>query len=262
MMEPIRRPNHLIGFYFSILLILLVCVSATPLLIRHGIALTSRLVIEEDMVETAMILSLFGVSFLILMRFMRQLQAYQAAVNKAVIEKSSLVERLTDAFQYIGRVNVEIHEIESALCGIAFYPQSRKEFRRLLDQLALKALTIAAAPWLVVRMIDRQSGQTANEHSVWKEGGDVPAHTLGNRDILDGNRHDGLQTIGPRQQNLDLLTVIILPEPTLSKEKIILLSAILNQIEMLFLLFRAGCIKPQHACEQAKEKEIVDDSNY
>ena len=57
----------------------------------------------------------------------------------------------------------------------------------------------------------------------------------------------GLQTIGPRQQNLDLLTVMIFPAASISKEKHILLTAILNQIEMLFILYRAGCIKPMHA---------------
>jgi hypothetical protein len=245
-MESVWKPNYLIGFYFSTLLALLLCVSTTPLLIRHGIAITDRFMIEEEVLETIMILVLFGISFLVMIRMINRLNSYRQTAESAVQEKSRLISRLADAFRYIGRVNVEIQEIESALCGVAFYPQSKKEFRALVDKLASKAMTIAAAPWLVVRMIDRDGGQTVNEHTVWHPGATPPPSTAGNRAILDGARIDGLQTIGPRQHNLDLLTVMIFPAGAVSKEKTILLTAILNQIEMLFVFYRSGCVKPKH----------------
>jgi uncharacterized protein YeeX (DUF496 family) len=148
-METIWKRNYIVGFYFSILLVLLLCVSTTPLLIRHGISITDHLMVEEEVLETVLILALLGISFLILIRFTNRLKAYQQAVNRAVHDKSKLVSRLTEAFRYIGRVNVEIQEIESVLCGVAFYPQSKREFRRLVDQMASRAMTIAAAPgWL------------------------------------------------------------------------------------------------------------------
>ena len=245
-MENTRKPNYLVGFYFSILLILLLLVSTTPLLIRHGLSLSDHFVIEEEVLETAMILSLFGLSILILVRITKRLDAYRQQVKTVVNEKSRLTSRLVDAFRYIGKVNVEIQEIELALCGVACYPQSKKEFKRLVDQLASRALTIAAAPWLLVRMVDRRSGHTVNEHAVRHPGGTLPSITIGNRALLAGEPCDGLQTIGPRQKNLDLVTVFILPAVELEKEKSVLLTAILNQIEMLFILYRAGCIKPMH----------------
>jgi len=260
-MKSVWKPNYLIGFYFSILLVLLLCVSTTPLLIRHGIAITDQFMIKEEVLETIMILVLFGISFLVMIRMMNRLNSYRQAAENAVFEKSRLISRLADAFRYIGRVNVEIQEIESALCGVAFYPQSKKEFRALVDKLALKAMTIAAAPWLVVRMIDRESGQTVNEHTVRHPGITLPSATIGNRAILDGARIEGLQTIGPRQQNLDLLTVMIFPAAAISKEKNILLTAILNQTEMLFILYRAGCIKPKQSGRNGT-KEVVHDTDY
>lgn len=260
-METIWKRNYTIGFYFSILLVLLLCVSTTPLLIRHGISITEHLMVEEEVLETVLILALLGISFLILIRFTNRLKAYQEAVNRAVHEKSKLVTRLTEAFRYIGKVNVEIQEIESVLCGVAFYPQSKKGFKQLIDRLASRAMTVAAAPWLVVRMVDRQSGQTVNEHAVRHPGYALPPATLGNRTILNGVRVDGLQTIGPRQQNLDLLTVFILPALTIPSEKTVLLIAILNQIEMLFILHSAGCIKPMHP-SSSTAKEIDHDSDH
>jgi hypothetical protein len=61
---------------------------------------------------------------------------------------------------------------------------------------------------------------------------------LGNRTIFDGHRVDGLQTIGSRQRHHDLMTVFILPETGMIEERTVLLMAILNQIEMLFMLYR------------------------
>jgi hypothetical protein len=250
--------NNLICLYFSMLMVLLLLVSTTPLLIQNGITLSNHLIIEEDVLETALILALFGISFLLLIRIMRRLEAYREAIDSAVIEKSKLVARLADAFRYIGKVNVEIQEIESALCGVAFYPQSKKEFRAIIHQLALKALAISTAPWLIVRMIDRQSGRTVSEHGVHHPGETIPAVTLGNRAILDDVRIDAYQIVGPRQNNLDLLTVMIFAGTAISKEQTILLAAILNQIEMLFILYRSGCIKPV----QTTKKERVDDFHY
>jgi hypothetical protein len=83
---------------------------------------------------------------------------------------------------------------------------------------------------------------------------------MGNRALIEGRRVDGLRTIGPRQHNLDLLTVFILPASAISKEKTVLLTAILNQIEMLFILHSAGCIKPLHVSDDTA-KEIVHDSD-
>lgn len=260
-METILKRNYIVGFYFSILLVLLLCVSTTPLLIRHGISITDNFMIEEEVLETALIFSLFGISFLILIRFMNRLKAYRQELDRAVQDKTKLVSRLVEAFRYIGKVNVEIQEIESVLCRVAFYPQSKREFRRLVDQLASRAMTTAAVPWLVVRMIDRQSGHTVSEHSVQQSQGGLPSVTMGNRALIDGWRVDGLQSIGPRQHNLDLLTVFILPAATISKEKNVLLIAILYQIEMLFILYHAGCIKPIHFDSNALN-EISHDSNH
>ena len=135
-MESVWKPNYLIGFYFSILLVLLLCVSTTPLLIRHGIAITDRFMIEEDVLETIMILVLFGISFLVMIRMINRLNSFRQTAERAVYEKSKLISRLAEAFRYIGRVNVEIQEIESVLGGVAFYPQSKNEFRALVDKLA------------------------------------------------------------------------------------------------------------------------------
>lgn len=264
-MQPIRNRNLLIGFYVTILFFLLMSVIATPLLIRHGIPFTRNFIVEEETVETGLIIILFGISFIILRSFMHSLKTYRRMVERAGKEKSRLVSRLAEAFSYIGTVNVELQEIASVLCGVTCYPQSRKTFRQLIDKTAAKAMAVAATPWLVVRMIDRNSGNTLDEHAVERPGIDLPKIILGNRAILDGRTVDGIQTIVSRQQNLDLVTVFILPSTgrgdDMSDERTILLSAILNQIEMLFMLFRSGCLKRDIDTEK-HPREIYHDSSH
>jgi len=260
-MQTFQKQNVLIGFYLSILLFLLLCVIATPLMIRHGVPFTHNIIITEETFETALIVALFGTSFFILRSFMHTLKTYQRMADHAGKEKSRLISRLAEAFNYIGTVNVEMQEIESALCGVACYPRSRREFKELVDRLAAKAMTVAGVAWLVVRTIDRRTGHTISEHAVQRLDADLPMATMGNRAILDGQRVQGLQTIGSRQRNLDLLTVFILPETEMTEERTILLMAILNQIEMLFMLNRAGCFNPEPANDMA-EKENTHDSDY
>jgi hypothetical protein len=244
-MEIVRKLKFLIAAYLSVLFFLLLSVIAMPLVIRQGLSLTPTFVIEEESLETALIVLLFGVSFFILKGFKRALGAYERAAESAGLDKSRLMSRLTDAFSYIGAVNVEIKEIESIICGVAYYPRTRKEFKRLLDQLGGKVTAVAGAPWLVIRMINRSTGRTVKEHFVEARKGALPSATMGNRDILEGRRVDGFRAIGPRRQNLDLLTVCILPATSLSEEDVVLITAIANQIEMLFLIYRDGCALAQ-----------------
>lgn len=245
-METVRKLKFLAGVYVSVLLVLLLCVCLTPLLIQHGISAgrAHKLIIEEETLETLLIVTLFGISYLFLRGFMRTLKAYRQAADQVAEENATLLSRLTEAFSYIGTVNVEIHEIQSVLCGIEGYPQSKNEFKRCLHRLAIKAMTIAGTSWLVIRVIDRGGGRTVKEHAVERQKGALPPVTMGNRDILAGRHINGLEIIGSRQSNLDLLTVCIFPNRPLSEAERVLLTAILKQVELLFLLHRTGDIPP------------------
>ena len=243
-MKPVWKRKYFVGFYFSILMALLLCVGTTPLMIRSGISLTNRFIVEEDVLETVLIIILFGISCLVLLRFMHHFEAYRKALSKADSDKSTLVSQLTEAFRYIGKVNVEIQVVESALCGLGCYPRSKSDFRRCVDQLLLKAMTIAAAPWMVVRMIDRRNGKTMGEHAVHGLKGEIPSVTMGNRALLDGLHHmRGMQSIRTCQIDLDFFTVLIMPQAPIGREETLLLTAVLNQIEMLFMLHRSDGLR-------------------
>jgi hypothetical protein len=239
-MKTVKKLKRLIAVYLSILVVLLLSVTATPMIVRHDMALTSTFIIAEEKLETGLIVILFGISYLILRAFLRTLKAYQRAVDRTGVEKSRLISRLADAFSYIGTVNVEIQEIRSIICGIDHYPRTRKELKALFDHLAAKAVAVAGTPWSVIRIISRCDGRTIKEHGAARGDGGLPPATVGNREILAGSRVEGIQTITSCQQDLDLLTVCILPTPPISEEGRVLITAIVNQTELLFLLYRTG----------------------
>lgn len=260
-MQTIQKQNFLIGLYVFLLFSLFLCVSATPMMIRHGIPITHQFILEEDTFETLLIVALFGISFIILRSFIHSLKTYQQIAESAGKEKSKIVSHLAEAFNYIGTVNVEMQEIESILCGRIYYPQSKREFKKSIDRLATKAMTIAVAPWLVVRMIDRHDRQTIYEHAVKRIDKKLPSVTLGNRAILDGHQVDGLQTFSLPQRNSELLTVFILPRMDITEDRTILLKAILCQTETSFIIHHISCSIPSHPSD-TKNKEVLHDCNY
>ena len=235
----------LIVFYFAALIFLLLSVISMPLVIRHELSVTRHFIIEEEILETLLIIIVFGISCFALRGFKHALKIYRSAAFQADQEKSRLVTRLEEAYCYLGTVNVEIQEIQTILCGLERYPQSKKEFKIFIKDLAAKAMTIAGSPWIVLRMISRCDGQTIKEFKIARPYQIVPSATLGNREILEDRPVEGLQKIYSSQKNLDVLTVCIFPNKQLTHEKTILISAITNQIEMFVLLYRGGFLNLQ-----------------
>lgn len=202
-MENIRKYKKFVAFYLSILFLLWLCVIAMPMLIRHDFAVTRKFIIEEEVLETALIIILFGVSYLILRAFKQSLTSYTRAVNLAGAEKSKLVSRLSEAFSYIGAINVEIQEIQSIFCKIDRYPQTRKELKQVIHWLTAKALCITGTPWIVIRVIIRSKCRTAYEYSIERRKKTLPSVTMGNRAILDNHHVDGVDIIESGPTNLD-----------------------------------------------------------
>ena len=259
-METVQRLKFIVGVYFVVLGILLLAVVAMPVMVKGGITIAHKVIIEEEILEASLILALILVSYFILKGFKRALDAYQRAVEKAGQEKSRLISNLAEAFHYIGTVNVEFQSVQNVLCGVEQYPQTRKELKLLLTRLAYHAMEVAKTSWAVMRIIERSSGRTISEFSAGRHGQDLPPLTIGNRAILDGDRTEGYKTVGSRQRNLDLHTVCILPDTPLSEEQRVLAKAIVNQVEMLFIFGCPDCTHETIAfiCENNERKAYHD----
>jgi hypothetical protein len=244
-MKTARRLKVLIVFYLGVLISLMLSVIAMPIFIQQGLPMTGTFVIEEEILEASLIAILIGVSYFILRGFMRELRAYAYELDRTTKEKSRLMSRLSESFGYIGIINVELQAIQSIFCGVDRYPQTKKEFQRFINDLVARAMTVAGTPWVVIRMISRCSGRTIAEYSSVRPKKVLPSATIGNREILEDRHVGGLRKIDSSPKNLDLMTVCILPTTQLSEEENILITAITNQIEIFFMLYRAGFIDQQ-----------------
>ena len=239
-MKANTKLKYLIGVNLALLFLLLLCVIAAPLLIQQGVSVSQRLIIEEDTLESLLIAVLFGVSFLTYRGFKRSLKAYGRMAKHFGEDKNRLASRLADAFHYIGTINVEIKEIQTILCGVDYYPQTKREFKRLMHGLTAKAMAFVGCPWIVIRLINRSNGRTIKEHAIEGSNVSLPGVAISNRSILEGRFVEGARVICSRQKNLSLLAVCILPAAPLSEEAVLLITAIINQIEVFFLLSCTG----------------------
>lgn len=236
MMSMQTKLKYLRVIFFAVLVAIVSCLAATPYLIHKGISITRQFIIEEEAVESLLIIILLVISSLIFKGYTKVLKAHRHMANQAGIEKSNLTSRLSEAFSYIGTVNVEIKEIHSILNSVEHYPRNKKEFKLLMKNLAAKIMGVTGSPWIVIRLIDRPSGRTITEHTETGLKGDLPTSVIGNRPILEGRHVDGIRLVQSCQQNLTLKTVCILPAIPMSEEAVMLATAVTNQIEMFFLL--------------------------
>jgi len=258
MIPNFSRLRFLISLYLTLLILLLLCVLATPMSIRHSISMTPNFIIDEDILETALIAVLFGISSVILIAFKNRLKEYQEAVNQVREEKSNLISRLSEAFSYIGSVNLEIQELQSIFCSIDQFPKSKNEFKQLINHLTAKATAIASAPWGVIRIIDKSNGRTVKEHAVEFRKKALPSTTVGNRAIVEEDSTEAFRLIRSSQKNTDLLTVCILPQGPLSKQNSALITAIVNQVEMYFLLYQTGVLRQKSSIRYHSEEDFED----
>jgi len=93
-MKTVQKLKFLIVFYLGALVFLLLSVITMPLVIQYGLPVTRKFFIEEEILETSLIIILFGISYFFLRGFKHTLKAHERAVDQAGEEKSRLVSRL------------------------------------------------------------------------------------------------------------------------------------------------------------------------
>jgi len=239
-LTPLRKIKRLEIFYATTIGVLMVMVIGAPFLVRQWITMTNHLLSEQEILEALLIAVLLSLAYALSRIYKRQLSALQEEIQRLAMNNTTMQCRLTDAFKYIGQVNVQLQEIRSAFSLLNRLPQSRKEFKTLLRVFAKKALTIANTDWAAVRIIERTSLRTLIEHlEARRSWSDLHPH-IGNRAIIEGEAVAGRAIIRCENENLDIAVVCIFPRDELSWEEKVLLESIAGEIELLFFTFTAS----------------------
>jgi hypothetical protein len=104
-------------------------------------------------------------------QYKREIYKQKGLIKKIENDKKTAKEKLIDSFKYIGKINVQIQEINSIYNNINIYPETKNDFKKTLNFLSERILGIVNTDWVLFRIIDRNNQRTITEHL--KTRGDV-----------------------------------------------------------------------------------------
>ena len=228
--------------YLLTLIAIFLLIVFTPYMIRSGFT-----VFEEQLVEVATILFLFATGYAVLSLYREEATRNLEKIHRLTKEKSALENRLADAFKYIGTVNIQIQEIKSVFSSVQKFPENKKDFGYILQFLADRTLSMVNTGWVLFRIIDTQSLNTLGEHSETRGNSVPPRHKISNKALASSEKLKGFTVVESGQENFYIKAFCIIPEVKISRDNLVFIKAIVNQLEMLFLIFTSIYYKESHS---------------
>jgi hypothetical protein len=227
--------------YLWILVAILLLIVFTPFIIRSGFSL-----VQEEIAEVVAIALLFTVGYVVLLAYRKEVKDNRNNLTRLKQDKGLLESRLSEAFRYIGTLNIQIEEIKSAFSEIQKFPENKKDFQNILQFLAERTLSMVNAEWVILRIIGTEDLDTLSESSETRGNDLLLKHKISNRALASNGKFEGLTVVGSAQENFRIKTFCILPKEKLSNEGKIFIRAIVNQLEMLFVIFTSTHYKNSH----------------
>jgi len=223
--------------YVATIALLFSAVVFTPVFIRRHFLLFKKYVIQEDAVEAVLIIILLLIAYLLSSFYKTELKKYRQKTRRLSRDNCDLSCRLSDAFKYIGGVNVQIQEIRSIFCELRSYPSTETAFKKDLALFARKVLGIVNADWVMIRIICQTNLRTMKEHLESRNGWNFMNKGISNKAIVANRPIDVFSIVASRHDNSIIMGVCVFPKKNLNEEEKILVEAITNQIEMLYHIF-------------------------
>lgn len=232
--EQLRPLAIIYIFILAALYSLMIC---TPYLISKTALLKNYIFIGEEFTEGLLISVLLAVSFLVLSRYRKELGRYRNRIKELAIKKTDAENKLSDAFKYIGAMNVQVKEVQSSLSSIEKYPKDKKEFKNSLNILAQKVLCVANADWVIFRIINVESLRTLREYSETRGEVILLKHNISNCSIVNHETTGKYSIISSDEKNLAIKVFCIIPSGVLTETQKNLIKTIADSLEMLFIVF-------------------------
>ena len=217
--------------------LLLSAVVFTPVFIRHHFLLFKKYVIQEDAVEAVLIIILLLIAYFLSKIHQKELKKYRQETRRLSRDNSDLSSKLTDAFKYIGGVNVQIQEIRSIFCELRRYPTTENELKKALALFAQTVLGIVNADWVLIRIIHLNKLRTLKEHLEYRIYRIFSLKGISNKAIATERVIDGYSLVVSRRDNSTIMVVCVFPKNSMDEEEKVLVETICQQIEMLYLIF-------------------------
>ena len=228
--------------YLFILVAIFLLIVFTPYIIHTGFTM-----FEEQLVEVTIIILLFAVGYAVLSLYRKETAKNLKNINRLTKEKGDLENRITEAFKYIGTVNIQIQEIKAVFSDIQKFPENKKDFGYTVQFLADKTLSMVNVGWVLFRIIDSKNMHSLGEYCKSRGNSVLPQHKISNRALLSNKKIKGFTVVGPGYENFYIKTFCIIPKVKLSSDNKVFIKAIVNQLEMLFLIFTSIYYRNSHS---------------
>ncbi|UCG12297.1 MAG: hypothetical protein JSU72_17650 [Deltaproteobacteria bacterium] len=232
--------------YVAILMLLFFSIVSLPYLMKGDLSLRGSLIVKEEIFEGILIALLILVGYLVSRTYEKELAKHLKEIEQLVISKRNLQNTLNDAFQYIGEVNVQIQEIKTVFSTLNKYPENKKDFGKILCLLAQKALGIVNVDWIMLRIINPDNLRTLREHSRARGSAILLKHNISNRAIVSNEAIDDCSVVVSDQDNLIIKAFCVLPTEEITASQKTLIKAIVNELEMLFIIFSSEYYKERY----------------
>jgi hypothetical protein len=146
-----------------------------------------------------------------------------------------------ELINYTGSINVLIDQIKAVFCDIKNYPESKSDFRHILKLLAERVLSFVNVDWVMFRIVGSDNSKTLADHIKVRGAKFSPGKKISNEELLEGAIPSGLMIIKSDQDKFNLKIFCVLPISSINKEQEIMISKIVSDLGMLYLISSSTC---------------------
>ncbi len=237
------KPSFLQLLYLIFFLLLFSLIIFTPKLISGSFNLAKNLILNEELIEGALLGILFFLGILIVNLYKHEVFKQKELIKRINNDKMTTEERLSDAFKYIGMINVQIQEIKSIFNNTNKYPETRNEFKKVFRFYSERVLGIVNINWVLFRVINSNTQKTVTEHFEARLGFPNKYPHISNKMIIEEKQALSFTSVISNQQNLNIIVCCILPIDKISNDERIFIQAITNELTMLHVILNSTSYK-------------------
>ena len=188
---------------------------------------------SDEVSETVFISSLFLLMAVLFSFYSREVDKYKK-------QQEELEDRLRETFKYIGSINLQLEEMKKVFSSVNKYPESKKDIQALFVHTAERILGIINADWVLLKIVDIKSGNNLHEYFISRGNKKIDKIKVENKELLSGECSFGqCSIVKSNQENFNIKAFCILPVAAKDDNQEFLINSIVNQLEMLFIIFNS-----------------------
>ena len=189
--------------------------------------------LSEDISEAIFVSSLFLLMALLFGFYSREVDKYKK-------QQEELEERLRETFKYIGSINLQLEEMKKVFRSVNKYPESKKDIQALFVHTAERILGIINVDWVLLKIVDVKTGNNLHEYFISRGNKKVDKIKVENKELLKGDcAYGACSIVKSNQENFNIKAFCILPTVEKNNNQDFLINSIVNQLEMLFIIFNS-----------------------